>query len=185
MNIETQRLLIRPFKFSDDKDLYEMCSDPLTAYNAGWTPHANLKVTRNVIVGYTYTDETMAIILKENRKLIGTISLYKTNIRKNINCRELGFCLNKIYRNLGYMTEAVEAILDYGFNELYLDLIMVCHHEKNNASKAIINKFPFLYEGTLRMYRKLCDDTIVDGVMYSMKKEEYWRNKHERNQTKI
>lgn len=181
MKIVTDRLIIRPFIFSDDKDLYEMCSDPLTAYNAGWTPHPDIRTTRNVILGYTYSEETFAVVLKENKKLIGTVSLYKGNIRKNINCRELGFCMNKIYRNLGYMTEAVEAILNYGFSELYLDLIMVCHHEKNNASRALINKFPFLYEGTIRMYRKLCDDTIVDGVMYSMKKEEYWRNKYERD----
>ena len=181
MKLITERLIIRTFKFSDDKDLYEMCSDPLTAYNAGWTPHANLGVTRNIVLNYAYGEETFAIILKENNKLIGTISLYQGHIRKNINCRELGFCLNKKYRNLGFMTEAVEAILHYGFHDLYLDLIMVCHHEKNNASRALINKFPFLYEGTIRMYRKLCDDTIVDGVMYSMKKEEYWRYKHERN----
>ena len=181
MKLVTERLIIRNFKFSDDKDLYEMCKDPLTAYNAGWTPHPNINATRNVVLNYSCGDETFAVILKENNKLIGTISLYKSNLRKSINCRELGFCMNKIYRNLGYMTEAVEAILYYGFYELYLDLIMVCHHEKNIASKAVINKFPFLYEGTLRMYRRLCDDTIVDGVMYSMKKEEYWRYKHERD----
>ena len=183
LKIVTSRLIIRPFMFSDDKDLYEMCSDPLTAYHAGWSPHPDIKTTRNVIVGYTYNEETFAIIHKEKKKLIGTISLYKANIRKNINCRELGFCLNKGYRNQGYMTEAVEAMLYYGFNELYLDLIMVCHHEKNYASKAVIQKFPFVYEGTIRQYRRLCDDTIVDGVMYSMTKEEFWRNKNERNKT--
>ena len=173
MKIVTNRLIIRPFHFSDDRDLYEMCSDPLTAYNAGWTPHPNIKTTRNIIVGYTLNEETFAVVLKRTNKLIGTISLYKANVRKNINCRELGFCLNKCYRNLGYMTEAVEVMLDYGFNELSLDLIMVCHHEKNIASQKVIRKFPFKYEGTLRMYRKLCDGTIVDGVMYSMKKEEF------------
>ena len=173
MKIVTERLIIREFKFFDDTDLYEMCSDPLTAYNAGWTPHVTIYDTRNVVLNYKNNSDTMAVILKENHKLIGTISLYRNNIRPKINCRELGFCLNKTYRNLGYMTEAVEAVLEYGFNKLKLDLIMVCHHEKNYASKAVINKFPFKYEGTLRMYRKLCDGTVVDGVMYSMTKEEY------------
>ena len=183
LKLLTSRLVIRPFTFSDDKDLYEMCCDPLTAYNAGWTPHSDMKVSRNVVMHYMSSDETMAIVLRDSNKLIGTISLYRNNIRKNVNCRELGFCMNKRYRNLGYMTEAVESILYYGFNSLYLDMIMVCHHEKNEASKAVINKFPFLYEGTLRRYRKLCDDTIVDGIMYSMTKDEYWRNRNERDKT--
>lgn len=173
MKIVTDRLIIREFKFNDDTDLYEMCSDPLTAYNAGWTPHTSIYDTRNVVLNYKNKKDTFAIILRENNKLIGTISLYSNNIRRTVNCRELGFCLNKIYRNLGYMSEAVEAILYYGFNKLRLDLIMVCHHEKNYASRAVITKFPFSYEGTLRMYRKLCDGTIVDGVMYSMTKAEY------------
>ena len=181
MKLTTERLLIRDFKFSDDQDLYEMCKDPLTAYNAGWTPHPDIHASRGVVLNYMSGNETYAVILKENKKLIGTISLYKPTIRKDIYCRELGFCLNKIYRNLGYMTEAVEAVLEYGFNELELDMIMVCHHEKNYACKAVISKFPFLYEGTLRMYRRLWDDTIIDGVMYSMKKEEYWRYQNERN----
>ena len=180
MKIFTKRLVIRNFKFSDDGDLYEMCCDPLTAYNAGWTPHADLMVSRNVVIGYVYGEETFAITFKN--KVIGTISLYKGNIRKNINCCELGFCINKSYRNQGYVTEAIDAILEYGFNKLDLDLIMVCHHEKNHASCAVIKKFPFVYEGTLRMYRTLCDGTVVDGVMYSMKKEEFWRYKHERNE---
>ena len=173
MKLVTKRLIIREFKFSDDNDLFEMCCDPLTAYNAGWSPHRTIYDTRNVVLNYKNKCETFAIVLRENNKLIGTISLYRNNIRKTTNCRELGFCLNKIYRNLGFMSEAVEAIIDYGFNKLKLDLIMVCHHEKNYASKAVINKFPFTYEGTLRKYRKLCDGTIVDGVMYSMTKEEY------------
>ena len=173
MKLVTKRLIIREFKFSDDNDLFDMCCDPLTAYNAGWSPHRTIYDTRNVVLNYKNAGETFAIVLRENNKLIGTISLYRNNIRKTTNCRELGFCLNKIYRNLGFMSEAVEAIIDYGFNKLKLDLIMVCHHEKNYASKAVINKFPFTYEGTLRKYRKLCDGTIVDGVMYSMTKEEF------------
>ena len=104
MKIETDRLIIRPFKMSDDDDLFEMCSDPLTAYNAGWSPHDSIKVTRNIIMGYIYSEETYAIILKERKKLIGTISLYKNNIRKDAGIRELGFCLNKIYRNNGFMS---------------------------------------------------------------------------------
>ena len=175
MKIVTKRLVIRPFTFGDDVDLYEMCSDINTARDAGWKPHKDLETSKNILFGYIYGDETFAISLRDGGKVIGTISLYRSLIRKNIHCRELGFCLNKKYRHQGFMTEAVSAVLDYGFNHMYLDLIMVCHHEKNYESQNVIKKFPFTYEGTLRKYRKLYDETIVDGVMYSMTKEEYRR----------
>lgn len=180
MKLETERLLIRPFKFSDDNDIYEMCSDPLTAYNAGWSPHANIGVSRNVVLGYTYGDETYAIVLKDKKKVIGTISLYKNHIRKETSIRELGFCINRYYRNNGYVSEAVMAMLEYGFYRLKLDLISICHHDKNYACKRVVEKFPFVYEGTLRMYRRLCDGNMVDAMMYSMKKEEFWRFKNEK-----
>lgn len=177
MKLTTNRLIIRNFKYDDDNDLFMMCKDKDTAYNAGWSPHQNIDVSRNVIVGYMYRNETFAILLKDTKKLIGTISLYENTLRKHIKCRELGFCLNKYYRQNGYMMEAVERVLEYGFKTLDLDLIMVCHHKENIACQKLIQKFPFMYEGTLRMYRTLYDGSIIDGVMYSMKKEEYWRNK--------
>ena len=182
MKLETKRLMIRPFKMSDDFDLFEMCCDPDTAYNAGWSPHENLKMTRNVIIGYVYGDETMAIVLKSEKKVIGTISLYKNNLRKDHTGRELGFCINKEYRNNGYIKEAIFAMLEYGFKKLNLELIMVCHHDKNFACKKVLESFPFMYEGKLRMYRRLCDGNMVDAVMYSMKKEEFWRYEDERNE---
>ena len=77
MKLETKRLVIRPFKMNDDFDLFEMCSDHDTAYDAGWSPHENLKMTRNILMGYIYGDETNAIVLKSEKKVIGTISLYK------------------------------------------------------------------------------------------------------------
>ena len=171
MKLKGERIVIRDIKYSDSYDFYEYGKDPLVGPMAGWKPFPSKEVSDRILTANIINKEMFAITIDD--KLIGTISLYKANIRKNINCRELGFCLNKCYRNLGYMTEAVEVMLDYGFNELSLDLIMVCHHEKNIASQKVIRKFPFKYEGTLRMYRKLCDGTIVDGVMYSMKKEEF------------
>lgn len=186
MKLETKRLIIRPFEFSDDIDLYEMCRDHETAYNAGWSPHENIEISRNIVFGYMYQRETFAICLKDNRKLIGTISLYSNNLRKKINCREMGFCLNKKYRHYGYMQEAISKMLEYGFTILDLDLIMICHHTQNFSCERLVRKFPFKYEGTLRMYRTLYDGTKIDAMMYSMTKEEYKEEiLNERNETKI
>ena len=183
MRIKTERLVLRPFRLGDDVDLFDMTHDPMTAYDAGWKPHPDIYTTRNVILGYMYSDETLAITFDNH--VIGTISLYRTNLRKNMNCREMGFCLNKKFRNQGFISEAIEAMLHYGFFNQRLDMIMICHHANNEASKKVISKFPFRFEGILRMYRKLYNGDIIDGVFYSMTKDEYEEWKYERIKTKI
>lgn len=173
MKIITDRLVIRSFRFGDEKDLYEMCSDKETAYDAGWKPHKSLSISKNVCLGYIYGSETFAITLKDIDKVIGTISLYDNNFRNSTGAKELGFCLNKEYRNKGIMNEAVAAMLDYGFRKLKTPLIWVCCHTKNIRCKNLIEKYPFEYEGLIKSYRKLFNDDIVDVYMYSLSREDY------------
>lgn len=176
MKIITERLIIRSFNYSDDKDLYEMCGDYDTAITAGWKPHTHLSVSRNIIANYIYTNETFAIVSKKNNVFLGTISLYDNEMRTGGRHRELGFCLNKKYRGYGYMTEAVNEIIRYSFEKLRVDILTTCHEPNNIKSKHIIENTGFKYEGCLRMYRKLFDGSVVDCWYYSMIKKEYEEN---------
>ena len=176
MHLENDRIIIRTFEQPDAKDLFEMCSDYDTAYYAGWRPHKDIYISSNVVTNYIYGKETMAIVLKETNKVIGTISLYKEVFRKNTNCRELGFCLNKKYRQNHYMSDAVKMVLDYGFNKLKLDLIYACTLLDNLPSQKILENSNFLLEGIIRDYRVLFTKEVVSVKMYSLLKEEYWRN---------
>ena len=173
MKIETERLIIRKFEMNDYFDLFEMCSDPNTAYLAGWRPHKDLNTSKNVVLNYMYSGETYAIILKEEDKLIGTVSLYKEVFRKDVGARELGFCLNKDYREKGYMTEAVGKILEYGFKHLDISYIFAYTMPNNLHSQAILEHYHFLYEGCLRKFRRLFNKEIIDVKMYSLLKEEF------------
>jgi ribosomal-protein-serine acetyltransferase len=59
---------------------------------------------------------TVAIILKENNKMIGLIQLHsKDNVNKN--CK-LAYILGYNYNGHGYMKEAAERILDFAFDKL-------------------------------------------------------------------
>lgn len=177
MRLEGNKIYLRFFSYDDIEDLYEMCSEKETAYMAGWKPHRDRYITRNVITGYIYNGETLAICLKENDKVIGTISLYKEHFRKAENVRELGYCLNSNYRMKGYMGEAVDLMLDYGFNKLKLDMIFSCCQVYNFASRHVIESKKFKYEGMIRKYRTLYNGEIVDVYMYSLLKSEYLKEK--------
>ena len=49
ITIETDRLILRPFTYTDLDDLYEYAKNPNVGPNAGWKPHEDL-------------DESMAIL---------------------------------------------------------------------------------------------------------------------------
>lgn len=176
MVVKTERLIIRELRFEDEFALFDMCKDPETAFDAGWAPHPSIEVSRNVLLSFMYSNETFAIILKNTRQMIGTISLYRNTIRKDVNAAELGFCLHRDFRKCGYMTEAVQGLIPYAFEKLKLEILSVGHRVGNYASEHVIRKFPFQYEGTVRQYRRLFDGTVIDACLYSMTMEEYWRS---------
>ena len=48
-NLETDRLLLRKFRESDSKDLFEYAKSELVGPNAGWKPHENEDESKNII----------------------------------------------------------------------------------------------------------------------------------------
>ena len=45
-NIETNRLVLRPFSESDAPDVFESCKNPNLGNNAGWKPLETIEETR-------------------------------------------------------------------------------------------------------------------------------------------
>lgn len=48
-NIETNRLVLRPFSESDAPDVFESCKNPNLGNNAGWKPHETIEETIDVL----------------------------------------------------------------------------------------------------------------------------------------
>ena len=60
------------------------------------------------------------IVLKSTGKLIGTCGFTSVDLEHSKG--EIGYVLNKAYRNLGYGTEAVNRVLEYAFEDLELNI---------------------------------------------------------------
>ena len=118
--METKRLILRETDVSDCHDMFEYAQLDFIGPVAGWPPHQKLSDTKNVLRSFnakkiTGQLGTVAIVLKENNKMIGTVELhsYEANFKA-----ELGYTLNPKYWGQGIMTEAVKILCDYAFNEL-------------------------------------------------------------------
>ena len=66
------------------------------------------------------------------------------------------------------MTEAMSAILDYGFNELGLNRIDAVMIPENIASKKLLEKVGFQKEGLLADYEQWGSKGFVDLSMYAI-----------------
>lgn len=90
-----------------------------------------------------------AIIRKDTRQLIGSIGIIPDPKRENLQARMLGYWLDEAHWGKGYMTEAVQAVLNYGFNELQLSLITANCYPHNKRSQKVLERNGFIHEGTL------------------------------------
>lgn len=172
--LKTDRLILRNFKFSDLDDFYEYTRNPNIGPNAGWPPHKSKEESLKVLQEFIERGEVWAIVLKDNKKLIGSIGLHKDPIRNVENVKMIGYVLSQEYWGKGIMPEAVKEILRYGFEELDLALVSVQHYPFNHNSKRVIEKCGFQYEGTLRHANQIYNGTVYDTLCYSMKKEDWY-----------
>lgn len=87
-----------------------------------------------------------AIREKENLKLIGAIGLHLDLANRKA---EIGYWIGKSFWNKGYVSEALQRILQFGFEELHLNKMYASHFPYNPASGKVLEKNGFVYEGTL------------------------------------
>lgn len=90
----------------------------------------------------------LAIIHKETLEFIGGISLRPVN--KDCQFIDIGYALAKKFHGKGYGSEAVGALVDHAFEAREAQRIFATVFTFNPASKRVLEKVGFKYEGTLR-----------------------------------
>lgn len=73
------------------------------------------------------------------------------------------------------MTEALDAIIGFGFREVGLNRIQALVMPGNEGSEKLLGKLGFRREGVLREYENWGKKGIVDVWMFSLLRSEYER----------
>ncbi len=139
-SLEGERIYLRAFESSDLNDLNEYASVYGVGEMAGWKHHESLDESEVVLDMLIKARHVYAIVLRANDKLIGSIGLSSMD-----DGMELGYVLNRDYWNRGIMTEAIELIISYCFDELKLSKIYSGYYTDNLISKRLNKKFGFKY----------------------------------------
>jgi [ribosomal protein S5]-alanine N-acetyltransferase len=174
-DLETERLVLRPYSLADANRVQEMCGDWAVAATALNLPHpypdgaAEQWISTHADNFRQGTVVTLAITLKPDGPVVGSVGLTVNQRHKR---GELGYMVAKEYWNRGYCTEAAKALTGYGLSVLGLNRIQAMHFPRNSASGRVMQKLGMTREGLLRQY--VCNrGTFEDLVVYSIIRQEF------------
>lgn len=175
-SFETDRLFLREIVPEDDKGFFALDSNPEVHRFLGNNPVKTIEESRDWIdvVRQQYLDNGIgrwAVIEKSTGEFVGWAGL---KLERNVNGRErfydLGYRLRQEFWGKGYATEAARAFLDFGFNELKLEVINAYLMDAHVASRNVLEKIGmrfveyFEYEGNRERW-------------YEITREEYFNKK--------
>ncbi len=171
----TNRLRLRQIQIADAEALYAVKSDPEVTSRYGQEPHRSVDEThawvQRCLADYERHEAIVwAITLKDDEKAIGECCLW--NFDPNFHFAELGYELHPAHWHNGLMTEALSAILTYGFGDLGLHRIEADPLAANRPSQELLLKLGFTHEGTLRQ-RHFFHDQYYDMLVFGLLKKEW------------
>lgn len=162
--LETDRLILRPWRESDAPALFAIAKDPEVGPNAGWIPHESVEYSRTIIRTIYLKRTVFAIVPKPGLVdcmgipitsgfPIGNITLAMgPNKARGTreNQAELGYWLGRRYWHLGFASEAAFETICYGFRNLNLDQIWCTYYKGNTRSRRVMKRLGFYWHHTIK-----------------------------------
>ncbi len=174
-SLETERLLLRKLRLEDAGDLFEYASDPEVSRYTTWEAHKTIDDSRAILSQWMdlYATGQVApwgVVHKGDAKLIGTCGFVSWAPRHAR--AEVAYALSRKYWNKGYTTEAVRAVIAFGYNTMRLNRIEARCEIPNVGSARVMEKVGMKFEGVLRQ-QLFVKGVYVDLKMYSILRAEW------------
>jgi ribosomal-protein-alanine N-acetyltransferase len=142
----TERLTLRQLVISDEQEIFTLRSDREINRYLDRQVSNTIEDARNFInkvnENINKNDSLYwAITLSDKNIFVGTICLFSFS-DENSKC-EIGYELLTNFQGRGIMTEAVEKVIDYAFNEIKVQKIEASLHRDNQSSIRLLDKLSF------------------------------------------
>ena len=148
--METDRILLRPWRESDAEALFKYASDPDVGPRAGWPPHQSVEESLEIIRTVFNTPTMWAVELKETGEAIGCVGYLPasaSNLQISEDQCEVGYWIGKPYWGRGICTEALRLVIDYCFNVKHFTILWGDFFPSNPASGRVMTKCGFIDTG--------------------------------------
>lgn len=160
--LESERLILRNWYFSDLDDFHEISSNKQVSDLAGFrlktSKEDSLGNLKMFVEGSDHTtwatelkalDQLVfwAVELKDTHQVIGWFELLEASCQPEPNqfkyAKEIGFVLSQAYWGHGLMPEAIKRVLSYLFDEEGIEAVVCSHYKDNMQSRKAIEKCGF------------------------------------------
>ena len=163
VRIETQRMTLRPPQHSDFR-LWTAQRRESREFLVPWEPTwANDHLSRKSFTNRVYwaqraisngTAMPLFLMRREDNMLIGAITL--DNVRRGpAQAGTLGYWIGSNFARNGYMREALLGLTHYAFMDLNLSRLEAACLPENAASRGVLEKSGFKYEGVAQSYLQI------------------------------
>jgi [ribosomal protein S5]-alanine N-acetyltransferase len=163
--IETERLVLRPWKIEDAEALLKYASDRRVADAGLWPVHKSIEDSLMVLEKmFIPCPMIYAIVLKETGEPVGSIGLVpigKENYKASASDREVGYWIGYAYWGRGLMTEALKAFVGCCKEDGTIESLVITTTQTNAGSQGVAEKCGFEKVGDC-----CCDD--VPSFAYRM-----------------
>lgn len=183
MIIVTQHLTLREFEKGDLDAMLAYWSDPrYLQYYEQSDAEQRSNLARRLLQMFLDNQQEqprtkfqLAITLRDDSQLIGNVGVRMSNADATEG--DVGCELAPDYWNLGYATEANEAMIAFGFEQLGLHHLSASTMAPNLGARRVLEKLGMTLEGELRETTLLADGW-ANSVIYGMLEHE-WRARQE------
>ena len=170
ITLSSERLLLRGLERSDAVDLLDLYADPqvMRYWNhAPWTTldqaHAAIAEAQSDYASGVSLH--LAIVHRSSGALLGSCALY--GFVPQHRSAAIGYLLSRPHWGQGYLSEALQLLLDYGFDELGLNRIEADVDPRNEASAKALQRLSFHHEGKLREHW-FVNGQVRDTALYGL-----------------
>jgi ribosomal-protein-alanine N-acetyltransferase len=175
VRIETERMTLRLPIHSDYRN-WASLRDHSAAFLQPWEPTwAPDHLTRKSFTNRVYWAQRsmssgaavpLFMIRRADDALVGAITL--DNIRRGpAQAGTLGYWIGEQHKRQGYMLEAIQALSHYAFRDLDLSRLEAACLPENAASRGVLEKAGFKYEGVAQSYLQI-NGRWRNHVLYAM-----------------
>ena len=172
--IETERLLLRELLPEDAPAIFRLFSDPLVTRYYDLENYVNVKQAEELIDFFDESFELERAIRwgierKEDGEIMGTCGYVWLRTHRG----EIGYDLHSSFWRNGYMSEALDAILDFGYTEFGLHRIEAMTMLENEASIGLLRSLGFQQDGIMREL-EFFKEAFHDMRVFSLLRHEYY-----------